>query len=141
MNKILELRNKRNTLWEQTKNFLEEHRDENGLVPASALEQYDKMTADVKALGDEIQRLEDQKALDAQLSAATSTPVQMAPTQKKGAANPTATAEYSKAFWDNMRGDVSYDVRAALSVGENSEGGYTVPDEFVRPDRAMFEVA
>ena len=132
MNKILELRNKRNTLWEQTKNFLEEHRDENGLVPASALEQYDKMTADVKALGDEIQRLEDQKALDAQLSAATSTPVQMAPTQKKGTANPTATAEYSKAFWDNMRGDVSYDVRAALSVGENSEGGYTVPDEFHR---------
>ena len=38
MNKILELRTKRNTLWEQTKNFLEDHRDENGLVPASALE-------------------------------------------------------------------------------------------------------
>ena len=132
MNKILELRNKRNTLWEQTKNYLEEHRDENGLVPASALEQYDKMTADVKALGDEIQRLEDQKALDAQLSAATSTPVQMAPTQKKAPTNPTATAEYSKAFWDNMRGDVSYDVRNALSVGENTEGGYTVPDEFHR---------
>ena len=68
MNKILELRNKRNTLWEQTKNFLEEHRDENGLVPASALEQYEKMTADVQALGDEIKRLEDQKAIDAQLA-------------------------------------------------------------------------
>ena len=132
MNKILELRNKRNTLWEQTKNFLEDHRDENGLVPASALEQYDKMTADVKALGDEIKRLEDQKAMDAQLSAATSAPVQMAPAQKKAPAVPTATAEYSKAFWDNMRGDVSFDVRAALSVGENSEGGYTVPDEFHR---------
>lgn len=132
MNKILELRNKRNTLWEQTKNFLEDHRDENGLVPASALEQYDKMTADVKALGDEIKRLEDQKAMDAQLSAATSAPVQMAPAQKKTPANPTASAEYSKAFWDNMRGDVSFDVRAALSVGENSEGGYTVPDEFHR---------
>ena len=26
MSKIMELRNKRNTLWEQTKNFLEEHR-------------------------------------------------------------------------------------------------------------------
>ena len=132
MNKILELRNKRNTLWEQTKNFLEEHRDENGLVPASALEQYEKMTADVQALGDEIKRLEDQKAIDAQLAAATSIPVQMAPAQKKAPANPTATAEYSKAFWDNMRGDVSFDVRAALSVGENSEGGYTVPDEFHR---------
>ena len=132
MNKILELRNKRNTLWEQTKNFLEEHRDENGLVPATALEQYEKMTADVQALGDEIKRLEDQKAIDAQLAAATSIPVQMAPAQKKAPANPTATAEYSKAFWDNMRGDVSFDVRAALSVGENSEGGYTVPDEFHR---------
>ena len=28
MSKIIELRNKRNTLWEQTKAFLEEHRDE-----------------------------------------------------------------------------------------------------------------
>ena len=132
MNKILELRNKRNILWEQTKNFLEDHRDENGLVPASALEQYDKMTADVKALGDEIQRLEDQKVLDAQLSAATATPVQMAPTQKKGAVKATATDEYNKAFWDSMRGNVSYEVRNALSVGENTEGGYTVPDEFHR---------
>ena len=26
MNKIMELRNKRNALWEQTKTFLEEHR-------------------------------------------------------------------------------------------------------------------
>ena len=38
MSKIIELRNKRNTLWEQTKAFLEEHRDENGLVEASAAE-------------------------------------------------------------------------------------------------------
>ena len=132
MNKILELRNKRNTLWEQTKNYLEEHRDENGLVPASALEQYDRMTADVKNLGDEIKRLEDQMAMDAQLSAATSTPVQMAPGQKKGAMNPIATDEYNKAFWANMRGDVSLEVRNALSVGTDANGGYTVPDEFHR---------
>ena len=43
MSKIFELRNKRNTLWEQTKAFLEEHRDTNGLVEASAVEQYNKM--------------------------------------------------------------------------------------------------
>ena len=54
MSKIIELRNKRNTLWEQTKAFLEEHRDANGLVEASAVEQYNKMASDVKALGDEI---------------------------------------------------------------------------------------
>ena len=37
MSKIIELRNKRNTLWEQTKAFLEQHRDENGLVAADAV--------------------------------------------------------------------------------------------------------
>ena len=71
MSKILELRNKRNTLWEKTKNFLEEHRGENGLVEASAVEQYNKMAADVQALGTEIERLEQQAAFDAQLSAPT----------------------------------------------------------------------
>ena len=60
MSKIIELRNKRNTLWEQTKAFLEDHRDENGLVKAEAVEQYNRMAADVKALGDEITRLEEQ---------------------------------------------------------------------------------
>ena len=70
--------------------------------------------------------------MDAQLSAATSTPVQMAPGQKKGAMNPIATDEYNKAFWANMRGDVSLEVRNALSVGTDANGGYTVPDEFHR---------
>ncbi len=133
MNRIMQLRTQRSDLWEKTKNFLEEHRDENGLVPAEALAQYDKMTADVQALGEEIKRLEDQMAMDAKLSAATSAPVQMMPgSQKKAPVNPTATDEYNKAFWDNMRGNVSFEVRNALSVGENEAGGYTVPDEFHR---------
>ena len=75
MSKILELRNKRANLWEQTKSFLEEHRGENGLVEASAVEQYNKMAADVQALGAEIERLEQQEAFDAALSAPTSKPV------------------------------------------------------------------
>ena len=133
MNRIIELRTKRAELWEKTKNFLEEHRDGNGMVPKEALEQYDKMTADVQALGEEIRRLEDQMEIDSMLAAPTSTPVQMAPSaQKKAPENPTATAEYNKAFWDNMRGNVSLEVRNALSVGENESGGYTVPDEFHR---------
>lgn len=134
---ILEMRNKRNALWEQTKSFLEDHRDENGFVSAADLEQYDKMTADVMALGAEIQRLEDQMAIDAQLSAATSVPVQMNPVEQKNQkASPTGTAEYNKAFWNMMRGRDTMEVRNALSIGGGdpvgSEGGYTVPDEFHR---------
>lgn len=133
MNKIMELRKKRNTLWEQTKSFLEDHRGDNGLVDAASLEQYDKMTAEVKALGDEIKRLEDQMELDAKLSAATSTPVQMNPSMgKKANVKPTATEEYNKHFWDAMRGKFTNDTATGLSVGTDEKGGYTVPDEFER---------
>ena len=134
MSKILELRNKRNTLWEQTKTFLEEHRDANGLVEANAVEQYEKMANDVKALGEEIKRLEDQMAMDAKLAEATSAPVHADPKAEKRKANlrPTATAEYGEAFWNMMRGHSSPEVRDALSVGVDQNGGYTVPDEFER---------
>ena len=133
MSKIIELRNKRNTLWEQTKAFLEEHRDANGLVEASAVEQYNKMASDVKALGDEIARLEDQMEMDAKLSAATSAPVHADPKPgRKANVSPTATAEYGEAFWNMMRGHSSPEVRDALSVGVDQNGGYTVPDEFER---------
>ena len=134
MSKILELRKKRNALWEQTKAFLEEHRDENGLVAKDAVEQYDRMAADVQALGDEIKRLEDQMALDAKLSAPTSNPVhtEVKDDRKEANLRPTATAKYSEAFWNMMRGNNTMEVRDALSVGVDQNGGYTVPDEFER---------
>lgn len=134
MSKIIELRNKRNTLWEQTKAFLEDHRDDNGLVEASAVETYNKMAADVKALGEEIKRLEDQMEMDAKLSAATSAPVHADPKagHRKGTVRATATVEYNEAFWNMMRGNNSFEVRDALSVGVDQNGGFTVPDEFER---------
>ncbi len=133
MNKIFELRNKRNTLWEKTKNYLEEHRDGNGLVAPADLEQYNKMIADVKALGDEIKRLEDQMEMDTMLAMPTTTPVQTRPMTRVSPANAMATDEYNNAFWDMMRGKGHMpEVRDALSVGEDTEGGFTVPDEFER---------
>ena len=132
MSKIMELRSKRNTLWEQTKAFLEKHRGENGLVEASAVEQYDKMAAEVQALGAEIERLEQQMAVDAALSAPTSKPVTNTPNQTAKAEG-TASESYNEAFWNMIRnkGD-QLAVRNALSVGEDTEGGFTVPDEFER---------
>lgn len=132
MSKILELRTKRNTLWEQTKDFLEKNRGENGLVKAEAVEQYNKMAQEVKDLGAEIEHLEQQAQIEAQLSAPTSNPVHADP--KNGAkkdVKPTATAEYAENFWNMIRNRGHYgEVRNALSVGEDTEGGFTVPDEF-----------
>ena len=136
MSKILELRNKRAALWEKTKSFLEEHRGENGLVEASAVEQYNKMAADVQALGAEIERLEQQEAFEAQLSQPTSRPVTNKPVTGPGPkqeVSPTATAEYNEAFWNMLRARGNYaEIHNALRIGEDSEGGYTVPDEFER---------
>ena len=137
MSKILELRTKRNTLWEQTKAFLEKHRGENGLVAADAVEQYNKMAQEVKDLGLEIERLEQQAQLDAQLSQPTSQPITSkpkanAPVAAKNA-SPTGTPEYSEAFWNMIRSRGSYgEIQNALSVGVDTEGGFTVPDEFER---------
>ena len=136
MSKIRELRSKRNALWEQTKAFLEEHRGENGLVSPDAVEQYNRMAKEVKDLGTEIERLEQQMQIDAQMSAPTSIPVHGTP---KGGApkdkdvRPTATDEYHSAFWDMIRARGNYgEIHNALSIGQDSEGGYTVPDEFER---------
>ena len=135
MNKILELRGRRNTLWEQTKAFLEEHRGENGLVASDAVEQYDRMAQEVKALGAEIERLEQQAQVDAQLAAPTSRPVSGKPMimTEERVATKTGTKEYTEAFWNMIRNRGNYgEVHNALSVGEDSEGGFTVPDEFER---------
>lgn len=135
MSTIIDLRNKRANLWEQTKSFLEEHRGADGLVTADAVETYEKMVADVQALGTEIERMEQQMAMDAALSKPTSEPVR-AEFKPAGNVKPTATEAYNKAFWSMMRGDTSMAVRDTLSVAggtpEGSAGGFTVPDEFER---------
>ena len=131
MNQILALREKRAKLWNDTKAFLDSHRDADGMVSAEDNATYEKMEADVVAMGKEIERLERQAAIDREMDAPTASPLVSRPTvpaRKDRSAR--ATDEYKKAFWAQMRGQNSYEIRNALQVGTLSEGGYTVPDEF-----------
>lgn len=137
MNQILSLREKRAKLWNDTKAFLDSHRGEDGMVSAEDNATYEKMEADVVALGKEIERLERQAVIDRELDQPTASPLVSAPVahtpeQKAG----RASDEYKKAFWNQMRGRSSYEIRNALQVGELSKGGYTVPDEF---DKQLIE--
>lgn len=75
MSKILELREKRAKAWEAAKAFLDTKRTQEGFVSAEDAATYDKMEADVVNLGKEIERLERQAAIDAELAKATSTPI------------------------------------------------------------------
>lgn len=131
MNKILELREKRAKAWETAKSFLDSRRSENGLVSDKDNATYEKMETEVVNLGKEIDRLEKQAAIDLELSKATSAPLLEKPqTDEKSRKTGKASNEYRNAFWQVMRNKANFEVKNALQIGTDSEGGYLVPDEF-----------
>ncbi len=137
MNKILELREKRAKAWDATKAFLDTKRGTDGLISAEDEATYNKMEADVIALGKEIDRLEKQAILDAELNAPMANPLTGKPaTPQLEGKTGRATDEYRKAFWNAMRTRAGEGldpvVKNALKIGTDSEGGYLVPDEFER---------
>ncbi len=133
MSKILELREKRATLWDSTKAFLDSKRDDKGLLSAEDTSTYERMETDVVNLGKEIERLERQLALDLELSRPINTPIKNKPMLPNGEDKiGRATNEYHNAFWQAMRYKNSFDIQNALQVGTDSEGGYLAPDEFER---------
>ena len=131
MSKILELREKRAKAWDAAKAFLDSKRGTDGLISAEDTAVYEKMEADVVSLGKEIDRMERQQSMDLELSKAVNTPIRNVPNAtgtdtKQG----RASDEYKSAFWNVMRNKGIPDVRNALEIGTDSEGGYLVPDEF-----------
>lgn len=131
MNKILELREKRAKAWETAKNFLDSRRDKSGLVSKEDNATYEKMEAEVIDLGKEIDRLERQAVIDLELSKAINTPIKEKPhVAEKELKAGKASNEYRNAFWQVMRSKAGFEVKNALQVGTDSEGGYLVPDEF-----------
>ncbi len=138
MSKVLELREKRARLWQTAKDFLDSKRGADGLVSAEDAATYDKMEADMVALGKEIERLERQAAHDRELSNATSNPITGTPGAGSDPEEKTgrASAEYKKAFWNMLRTRANEGldpvVKNALRIGSDPEGGYLVPDEFER---------
>lgn len=132
MNQILVLREKRAKAWEAAKAFLDSKRDKDGFVSAEDTATYDKMEADVVALGKEIERLERQTAIDLELAKPTSQPITNQPGSgmKEDKKSGRASDAYRKAFWDSIRKRNYFDVQNTLSIGTDTEGGYLVPDEY-----------
>lgn len=68
MNQILELRRTRAKIWNDAKKFLDEHRSDDGHLSEEDEKVYEKMEADVVRLGIEIERLEKQARIDAEVN-------------------------------------------------------------------------
>ena len=129
MSKILELREKRAKAWDAAKAFLDTKRTDDGLMSAEDAAVYDRMETDVVALGREVERLERQSAIDAELNAPTSSPITNAPQAGSDTKTGRAGDEYRRDFVAVLRGRPATNV---LSVGVDADGGYLVPTEFER---------
>ena len=121
---------KRARAWEAAKSFLEAHRGENGVLSAEDDATYDRMEKEITDLTKEIDRLNRQAAIEAQLNQPTSAPLSNMPTStgekvKKG----RASDQYAKDMLTAMRTNF-HQVSDILQEGVDADGGYLVPEEW-----------
>lgn len=130
---ILELREKRNAVWNKAKAFLESHRSENGTLSAEDDAAYTKMETEINALGKEIQRLERQEQLEEELNKPVNKPLTSKPDAGGEPEKKTGRAsdEYRKAMLDAFRSNFKR-VSNLLQEGVDADGGYLVPEEYDR---------
>lgn len=129
MANVMELRKKRAQLWEGAKAFLDSHEDKEGQLSAEDAAAYDKMEADVVALGKDIERLERQAAIDAELAKPTSEPIVNKPAAKVPEKTGRAADEYRQAMLAAIRSNFR-NVSNVLQEGVDTDGGYLVPEEY-----------
>ncbi len=126
---IQELREKRNTVWNGAKAFLDSHRNANGTLSAEDAAAYDKMETEINDLGKEISRLERAAEIEKQLSQPTSNPITGQPGGKDKAKSGRASDEYRQAALAALRSNFK-NVSNYLSEGVDADGGYLVPEEW-----------
>ena len=129
---IIEMREKRATLWDSAKKFHDAHIGEDGTMAAEDAQTYDRMVDDVDRMRQEIERMERQESIENEMNKPTARPLVSAPEgngkpQKTG----RASDEYKNAFWRIFRDKVvPYEVYNSLKIGTDDHGGYLAPDEF-----------
>lgn len=134
---IQELIDKRANLWDNAKKFLGEHTDADGKISAEDAATYDKMEADIVALGKQIDRFEKQAAMEAKFAMPTTAPIRDAiggnfDNELRGVGNVKsgrATDEYRQAALTAIRTKFR-NISNALATNPDSSGGYLIPDEW-----------
>mgnify|MGYP000725313053 CR=1 FL=1 len=133
MSNINDMRTQRAKTWEQAKAFLDTKRNEKGILSAEDNTMYERMEKEIVDIGHEIERQERMNSYERELNAHVGTPITSRPDSAPKAEPKTgrASKEYQKAFWNQLRRrENSPELRNALQVGTDTEGGYLVPDEF-----------
>ncbi len=124
-----ELMEKRATLWNEAKAFLDSHTDADGKLSSEDAATYDKMEAAVVALGKDIDRLERQAALDAKLSQPVPQPIVSQPFTGKETVSGRASEEYARDVLNFIRSK-GRKVSNLMQEQTAADGGYLVPAEW-----------
>ena len=102
---IQELREKRAKAWDTARDFLDSKRQADGTLSEEDSKTYDAMEATIVNLGKEIQRMERQAEIEADMAKATSAPILTTPATQNTEPEKTGTASaaYSDAFWNSRQ--------------------------------------
>ena len=131
MSKILEMRQKRAEVWDKARAFLDEHTNESGVMSAEDSQQYERMEQEVVDLGHTIERMERAEQMDREMNEPVRQPLASRPEKRPGGRTGRASDEYKLAFWNMIRNrGEHFQVRNALQIGTDSEGGFLCPDEY-----------
>lgn len=128
---ILELREKRNKVWEGAKAFVESKRDNEGMLSEEDSKAYAEMEKKVKDIGMEIERMQAMEELENDMKKPVNTPITNTPISSKVEEKKKrrATDEYKRAMLSAFRSNFKR-VDNILQEGIDADGGYLVPEEY-----------
>ena len=126
-----ELIEKRAKLWEATKNFVDTHENENGVLSAEDTATYNRMEQEIEDLTNAIDRQQRAERREAELSKPVNSPLTGKPYVGEKGEEKTGRASdaYKGAMLSAMRSNFR-NVSNVLQEGVDSDGGYLVPEEY-----------
>lgn len=129
MSKLLQMQKKRADLAAQMRTIVDAVDSEKGMTQEQE-QQWNQMDAEIQALDKSIKTLEAQVALENRLDqyepAGREVPGGGAPS------NPMASSEYLANYESYVRAGFTPEISAALTVGTDTEGGFTVPESWAK---------
>lgn len=126
---IRELLQKRASLWENAKNFLDTHTAKDGKISAEDAATYDKMEADIDAMSKSIERYERNARIGAEMDKPFNTPIKEQIGGNGIGKVGRTSDEYRKDALIALRTKFRQ-VSNALATNPDSSGGYLIPDEW-----------
>ena len=129
---IKELYDKRASLWEDMKDFLNTHTQANGTMTAEDAAAYERMEADMKSLSDQIERMQRLTEMEDSMKQPANSPIIERPMNGGEVKTGRASDEYRKGFEAYLRGRSIGNELSPMVEGTPSSAGYLVPIEFER---------